>query len=152
MTAPDIAAQPPVSVAQSQLSLSNNLQSVKDNWKTILNKLGKATAGLLSSAQPTDFQNNILVLTFDASAQMNKKLCESNGRLEQIQSILSSVFDAPITVKLESAAAGSAPSQSVVSSPKLNTVQKGEAINHPAVKTVLLGLDATIIDVGENSQ
>ena len=157
ITAPDASSdvpEKPSTDSQPKISISHNLQSIKDNWQTILNalsvKLGKSAAGLLSGAQPTDFQNNVLVLTFGASAQMNKKLCESNGRLEQIQSALGNLFSAPVTVKLESAAADKSVASSAASA-KMSSSQKAEAINHPAVKTVLLGLDATITGVDENS-
>ncbi len=148
----DSTAQPPTD-SQPEISISHNLQSIKDNWQTILNtlsiKLGKSAAGLLSGAQPTSLGNNILTLTFDASAQMNKKLCESNGRLEQIQTALGNFLNAPVTVKLELAAADT--SASSAASAKMTTAQKADVINHPAVKTVLLGLDATITGVDENS-
>lgn len=156
MTIPDTAS---VEVArlstdsQPQISVSNNIQSIKDNWQNILNalaiKLGKSTAGLLSSAQPTDFQNNTLVLTFAASAQINKTFCESNGRLEQIQSALGSFLNTPVAIKLELAAdASPAPA---ASSTKMSSTQKAEVTSHPAVKMIILGLDATVTDVEENS-
>jgi len=94
--------------------------------------------------------NNILTLTFDSSAQMSKKLCESNGRLEQIQIALGNLFSAPVTVKLELAAADTSPA-ALAASAKMTSAQKADVINHPAVKTVLLGLDATITGVDENS-
>ncbi len=140
--------------SRPEISVSHDLQSVKDNWQTILNalsiKLGKSAAGLLSSAQPTDFNNNVLTLTFSAAAQMNKKLCESNGRLEQIQAVLGSFLNTPVTVKLELAAADASPDAPAASA-KMTSAQRADVINHPAVKTVLLGLDATITGVDENS-
>ena len=158
ITAPDTSSnstvQPPAD-SQPQSSLSHNLQSIKDNWQTILNalsiKLGKSAIGLLSGAQPTNLGNNILTLTFDASAQMNKKLCESNGRLEQIQAALGSFFGLPVTVKLELASTDTSPAVPAAST-KMTSAQKADVINHPAVKTVLLGLDATVTGVDENSK
>ncbi len=111
------AANPPAAQSQTNLAESavaapavlttlNDLQSIKNNWQTILQavseKLGKGTAGLLIAAEPTAFSGDVLTLTFGSTGQMNKKMCESNGRIDQIASVFSQYFAVPVKLKLES--------------------------------------------------
>ncbi|MFB0553664.1 MAG: DNA polymerase III subunit gamma/tau, partial [Phycisphaerae bacterium] len=69
-----------------------DIHSIQDNWQSLLGviaaKLGPGTGGLLSSAVPAQFEASVLTLEFVASAQMQKRMCESNGRAEQIQALL----------------------------------------------------------------
>jgi len=119
-----------------------------DDWQSILEiiaaKLGAGTAGLLSSAVPSRLENGLLTLHFPASAQMQKKMCESNGRTEQIQAVLSEQFSMPIKLNFEIAA------ETGRDQPKTIGQRKNEMVNDPAVRTVLIGLDATITGIDES--
>jgi DNA polymerase-3 subunit gamma/tau len=141
---------------QSKLPPLSDIQSIKDNWQGILKiisaRLGPGTGGLLSSAVPTRFEDGVLTFEFGASGQIYKRMCESNGRLEQIQSVLRERFSMPVELKFETTPdqhnqPEPAPPQN---GPKVGSQRKNELINHPAVKTVLMGLDAMITGVEEN--
>jgi len=128
------------------------IESIKDNWKNILTaiaeKLGNGTAGLLSSAEPTMFENGILTLTFPASSRMSKRMCESNGRAEQIQSLISRLYRREVKLEFEAA---DSQSQQGKNRPRETPAQReNEIVNDPAVKTVLTELGATITDIKEN--
>ena len=127
---------------------------MKDNWQGILGvittKLGPGTSGLLSSAVPARFENGVLTLEFGASAKMQKQMCESNGRAEQIQTLLSEQFSTPLRLKFEIAAEQQTQAAPDASRPKTTGQRRNEMINNPAVKTVLMGLDATITAVEED--
>ena len=129
------------------------LQSIKDNWQSLLGvittKLGPGTSGLLSSAVPARFENGVLTLEFGASAKMQKQMCESNGRAEQIQALLSEQFSTPLRLKFE-IAAGQTKAEVKKNQPKTTGQRRNEMINNPAVKTILMGLDATITSVEED--
>jgi DNA polymerase-3 subunit gamma/tau len=157
--------------------LPNDIQSIKDNWQNILKiittRLGPGTAGLLSSASPARFEGGVLTLEFSSSGQLHKKMCESNGRLEQIQSALSEQFSAPVTLKLEIAAGPPQQSEPLAEQPqsaerladkstpplpdnsaarpadKVTGRKRIDFANDPAVRTVLIGLDATITHIEE---
>jgi DNA polymerase-3 subunit gamma/tau len=128
------------------------INSIQDNWQSLLGvittKLGPGTSGLLSSAVPARFENGVLTLEFGASAKMQKQMCESNGRAEQIQSLLSEQFSRPLRLKFE-IAAGQTKGEIKKNQPKTTGQRRNEMINNPAVKTVLMGLDATITAVEE---
>ena len=130
------------------------INSIKDNWQSLLGvittKLGPGTSGLLSSAVPARFENGALTLEFGASAKMQKKMCESNGRAEQIQALLSEQLSTPLRLKFEIAAEQQTQAAPGASRPKTTGQRRNELINNPAVKTILMGLDATITAVEED--
>jgi hypothetical protein len=131
---------------------SLNMQTIQANWPTLLKEISKtfpATGGLLSSTQPTRFEEGILTLEFPASSLTQKKMCESNGRLTQIQTFLSEQFSTPVGIKLEVAAQEQPSGSADAEQPKGTTQRRNELMNDPAVKTVLLGLDATITNIEE---
>jgi len=131
----------------------NDVQSLIGNWpaalKLIADKLGPATAGLLGAAVPRRFEDGTLTLEFSASARMQKQMCESNGRAEQVQALLSKQFSTPLTLSFELA---ETPAQTKAEAKQTRTPaqRSNELINDPAVKTVLLGLDAKVIGIDED--
>jgi DNA polymerase-3 subunit gamma/tau len=146
--------------AKSQISEPSGLfgqtdiHSIQDNWQSLLGviaaKLGPGTVGLLSSAVPARFEDGVLTLEFGASAQMQKRMCESNGRAEQIQALLGEQLSMPIRLKFETAADEQTQGEPTAKQPKTSGQRRNELINDPAVKTVLLGLDATITGIEED--
>jgi hypothetical protein len=74
-------------------------------------------------------------------------MCESNGRTEQIESVLSEHLGRPIRIKFEMIAEPQ--SEGTNGREKPNGQNRREILNDPAVKTVLLGLDATITGIEE---
>jgi DNA polymerase III gamma/tau subunit len=134
----------------------NDIQSIKDDWQNILKivtaKLGNGTGGLLASSEPTRFDNGLLTITFPASAEVQKKMCESNSRAAQIQSILSEHCGIDLEVKFETAADTQTQTIPSANQPKTIGQKRAELINDPAVKTILMGLDATITGIDENQQ
>ena len=133
--------------------LINDIESIKKNWqsilKTIAGKLGNGTGGLLSSAVPTGFENGILTLSFPASAEMARKMCASNGRAESIRSLLGEYYQADVGLKFDIAADETPQAEPAPSQPKASSQKRNVLINDPAVKTVLMGLGATITGIEE---
>jgi hypothetical protein len=99
---------------------------------------------------PVRFENGVLTLQFDASAGMLRKMCESNGRAEQIQTVLSEHFSVPVRLKFETVTGHKTKAEIKKYPPKTTGQRRNELINDPAVKTVLMGLDATITGVEED--
>ena len=134
----------------------NDIQSIKSNWQNVLkiiaSRLGNGTGGLLASAEPTRFEDGLLTITFPASAEMQKKMCESNSRAAQIQSLLSEHCRTAIRLKFETAADEQTQIEPAVNQPKTTGQRRNELINDPAVRTVLMGLDATITGIEEDQQ
>ncbi|MBN1972902.1 MAG: DNA polymerase III subunit gamma/tau [Sedimentisphaerales bacterium] len=148
--------QPPITNNASKIAVSGsiNLQEIQSNWQNLLKEisksLGPGTGGLLSSAAPSRFEEGVLTLEFGASSQMQKKMCESNGRAAQIQAFLSEQFSIPIGLKFEVAQEEQSPEVAPVDQSKGTSQRRNELMNDPAVKTVLLGLDATITNIEED--
>jgi hypothetical protein len=146
----------PNSETQNAQALSgpSDLRSIKGNWQSLLRlittKLGPGTGGLLSSAVPRRFEDGVLTLEFGPSAQMQKRMCESNGRTEQIEALLGEQFSTPVRLKFEIAAGEQAQAEPTTTQPRTGSQRRNELINDPAVKTVLMGLDATITGIEED--
>jgi DNA polymerase-3 subunit gamma/tau len=129
---------------------AEDLRSIKDDWAGVIElvrvELGNGTVGLLSSAWPSQIDDDRLTVTFPATAQIQKKMLESNGRAEKIESVISKHFGRPVKLQLEVSAAHP---EAAPSAPKA-TGRRNELLNDPAVKMILTGLDATITGIEES--
>lgn len=124
------------------------VQSWPEILETIGTKLGNGTLGLLTGSTPRELKNNMLVIEFPPTGGVQKQMCENNGRSDQIASVLSECLGGTVHVKFELA---QAPSGDEAGSAAKPTPQKRyEIINDPAVKIVLLGLDATITGIEQD--
>ena len=142
---------PPAGEQTATSHKSSDAQSIKDNWQDTLSliktKLGPGTNGLLSSAVPIRFDQGILTLKFDMSAKAD--IFEKSSRKKQIEALLSKEFSTPVKLKLETAAVEQAKPEPGQTPPKTGSQRRNEIVNDPAVKTVLMGLDATITGIEE---
>ena len=125
-----------------------DLSSVKNNWPDILNiigkKLGKGTEALLNSATPTALEDNLLVLTMDRAS---KQMCESTGKKDAIQKLLRDCFGKAVNLKLE--ATDDEKQSTVDGQAESNSEKRNAMMKDPGVKTVLVGLGATITGIEE---
>ncbi len=110
-------------------------------------RLGNSTAGLMTGSAPRELRDNLLTIDFPAVNRIQKQMCESNGRADQIASVLSEHLGRPIRIKFEVIAEPQ--SEGTNGREKPNGQNRREILNDPAVKTVLLGLDATITGIEE---
>ena len=85
---------------------------------------------------------------FPASAKMQKEMFERNGRVEQIRSLLADQLSTPLTLSLE-VTDTPAQTKSEAKQTRTGAQKRDELINDPAVKEVLLGLDAKITGIEE---
>jgi hypothetical protein len=93
-----------------------------------------------------------LTITFPPSAEMQKRMCESNSRRVQIQSLLGEHCRTDIRLKFETAVDEQGQTKPAANQPKTTGQRRNELINDPAVRTVLMGLDATITGIEEDQQ
>jgi len=152
---------------KQSLSISlSDLDTLKDNWHQLLkiigSRLGQGTAGLLSSAVPMKFAGGVLTLGFNSRIQ--KKMCEINGRSEQLLSLLCECCNGLEKLEFEARSKDGSPSgvrrtakdgsrsKASESAGRIDSKTKNELINDPAVKTVLLGLDAKITKIEEKKK
>ena len=117
---------------------------------TIAGKLGNGTASLLNGSSPRELKDNVLTLEFPVGARIQKQMCESNGRAEQIAAVLSEHLGTPVRIKFELAAESQVEGTNDRTKPKPNGQKRYEILNDPAVKNILVGLDATITGIEEN--
>jgi DNA polymerase-3 subunit gamma/tau len=144
----------PINQKSQKISELSDIESIKSNWpgllKLITSELGPSTGGLLSTAEPARFEDGVLTIEFNPAARMQKSMCERNGRAEQIQDLLSRQFSAPVRLKFEIAEKAQVQDESAPAPSKSSSQRRNELMSDPAVKTVLLGLDATITGIEED--
>ena len=151
------AEKPSETAGDPQKNLAEmDLQSIASNWTGLLNSiaetLGNGTASLLTRAVPSELAGNILTITFDNSAKMQKKMCESNGRIDQIQPVLSSFLKKDIKIRLKLGESDVSAAGQAATKEKITRKQKeNEITGDPAVKTIITELGATITGFEESS-
>jgi DNA polymerase-3 subunit gamma/tau len=124
------------------------VQSWPEVLETIGTKLGNGTLGLLTGSTPRELKGNVLVIELPPTGGVQKHMCESNGRSDQIASVLSEYLGGTVHVKFELAQAPSGDEAGGAAKPAPQ--KRYEIINDPAVKIVLLGLDATITGIEQD--
>ena len=127
-----------------------NLETIKKNWQTLC-RLAKEkdTASLLDSAHPTKYEGNCLTLTF--SSEFDTSVCARKS--EQVTKLLSTILQIDITLNFQTDPDLSQPATangSTSKQPGKNIRQ--EALDDPAVKTLLAGMNATITNIHEVKQ
>jgi DNA polymerase-3 subunit gamma/tau len=124
-----------------------DIELIKSNWQSILESLkGKnaATGGFLNSAEPADWEDNVLTLSFPQSAGFAKQMCEK--RKGQIEQLLSEAIGNEIKVQFESSAEKTDEDQPGGRA-QADRKRRDQALSDPAVKTVLSGLNATVTGI-----
>lgn len=152
--------QPETKVEHTQqtpvIASGADIEQIKQNWQKIIDftksNANAKVSELLKKAVPLRLSGNVLSLGFDTSDEFSMKLCQSNGRAEVIESVLSSAVGTKIKVAFETIDNGGKPEQKP-KPPGAKASKKtiDEATNTPAVKTILSELDANIIDVSEEN-
>jgi DNA polymerase-3 subunit gamma/tau len=129
----------------------NDIEAIKGRWQNILDaisdKLGSGTRALLVSAQPVQFEGGVLTITLGAGGETKKRMCESNGKKEQLESIIGNCCGISVKLKFDAAANEQVKAEPAAEKSKTGGTRKNELINDPAVKTVLMELDATITGI-----
>ncbi len=146
-TAAKTAEKP--ALAQKTIDASD-IESISQNWPTVIaqisEKLGKATTALIGSAKPVKFEKHILTLSFVPAEAMHKRMCEQNGRLQQIEKVICECLGQPIHLELVLEHAEDTESPIQKGSP---TYRRNELLADPAVKTILAEFDATVTNIEE---
>ena len=125
----------------------NLAEAWPDILGTIAGQLGPVTSSLLTGSTPKSLDGDVLTVAFPATGRMHKEMCESNGRSDQIASALSEHLGRPLRVRFEVAVAAE---QRTANGDKSGTPGRYKLLNDPAVKTVLVGLDATVTGIEED--
>ena len=76
-------------------------------------------------------------------------MCQANGKPQEIQEALKDYFDRHVTLKFELAEEDSGGEPVPPKPVGLDSEARKELMNHPAVKTILMELDATVANITE---
>jgi DNA polymerase-3 subunit gamma/tau len=133
---------------------ADDIEQIKQYWGKIVDfarlRTNARVAELLKKAVPLRLDGGTLSLGFDVSDEFSMKLCQSSGKAEVIESVLSSALGTKIKAVFETIdSGGKAGQKPKPPGAKASKKTIDEAANTPAVKAVLFELDANIIDVEE---
>jgi len=129
-----------------------DIELIRSNWREILSSVkdkNSATGGFLDSAEPAGWDDDVLTLSFPQSAGFAKQMCEK--RKGQIEQLLSGAIGLETKVRFE-AMAPQADEAQTSGRPQADRKRKDEALNDPAVKTVLSGLNATVTGIDKTEE
>lgn len=132
---------------QAESAEEVSIELIKSNWQAILESAkGKnaATGGFLDSAEPADWRDNVLTLSFPQSAGFARHMCEN--RAGQVESLLSEAIGAETKVQFESSVQEADETQATGQA-QAESKKRDEALNEPAVRNLLSGLNATVTGI-----
>jgi hypothetical protein len=102
----------------------------------------------MQKSAPAHLAENTLTIEFDASAKLQQEMCSAPPRSEQLQETLCQCLGRQIRLVFalkKDEGLGTESSDGATLQAK-----RRELLNDPAVKTVLLGLNATVTDIKDN--
>ncbi len=120
-----------------------------DILSAVMANLSPATGSLLTGSSPKSLEGDLLTIQFPPNGRIQKQMCESNGRGDQIASALSERLGQSVRLAFELAEAA-ATSKAPAKDPKANSQGRYDMLNDPAVKTVIVELGATVTGIEEN--
>ena len=133
-----------------------DLQGIKDNWQSALAAITandpKASGYLkfLKLAIPAEWDKNILTLGFPKSSAFGKDICEK--RIDEIASDISAALGVNVKIKLTIGDFAPAQKDFKSAGAKLTSQQRQDALDDPAVKTLISGLNATVVQIDETKE
>ncbi len=121
-----------------------------ESWSGILESvakhLGAATTSLLTGSTPKGLSGDVLTIEFPSTGKMQKEMCESNGRSEQIAEALSGCLGRSVRVAFS---VGEAPQSEQAGERVPFAERQRQILSDPGVKSILMGLGATVTGIEE---
>ncbi len=147
--APPASATPATASAPTKTPPAPVSGDLTASWPDILTSLaetlGRGTVSLLQGSTPKNTADNVLTIEFPSTGKMQKEMCASKERCEQITAALSSYLGQPLRLQFELATAPA--KESGPGDSKTNAQKRYELLSDPAVKAVIVGLDATVTGI-----
>ena len=148
--APTPTPTPAPAPSPTPVAATNDLA---ERWPDVLaaiaGKLGNGTLGLLNGATAKTVEGDTVTIEFPPTGKMQKEMCERNGRGDEIASALGEYLGGPVRIKFGITEA----TEEEAAGPARPAKQKRyEILNDPAVKTVIVGLDATVTGIEGTSE
>ncbi len=139
---------PSASVSTGGPALDQLIESWPEVLASLSETLGKGTVGLLDGSKPKTMDGDALTVEFPATAKMQCQMCQNNGRSEQIASALSGYLGRTVSLRFELGTQSA--EKSAGGRSHITAQERYELLSDPAVKTVLVELDATVTNIEEN--
>jgi DNA polymerase-3 subunit gamma/tau len=127
---------------------SPELDSLREKWHDITDSVraqSASIAGYLASAEPTDFKNNTLTLSFPSTAKFAHEMCRKKS--EELTSALVLAIVPGIKLKFEIDKNNSTKKPPRAPGARMSQNEKNKALSDPAVQALLKGLDATPVEI-----
>ncbi len=132
---------------------AEDFDSLKAKWPQLTEALKKAlgpgTFAPLSTAEPLDFEDNVITLGFAPSAELSMNMCQSNGREDLIRQAFSQSLGRDIKLQMQLT---DSDKKKTDTEPKQNKSKGNGLIEDPAVKMILTEFEGTITGIQEDRQ
>ncbi|MCP4456368.1 MAG: hypothetical protein GY809_33345, partial [Planctomycetes bacterium] len=140
-------------------SQEGDIHMLSTQWEGLVSSLadtlGPGTTTLLAKARPAQWKNGVLTLAFGPGDKVQKGMCENNARAEAIkqalQERLNARFQLAFTIPEAAASPEAAAQPAQVTADEIRA-KRNDLLNDPGVKTVLVGLNATITNIEEKKE
>jgi hypothetical protein len=136
------------------------IERIRARWPLILEHLQSKGGGLAAKvgpATPLSFRNGVLTIAFsqaDPAAKMYIGICEQPYTRERLQTAFSEILCTPVVLKITAAETHGGSSRPTYKPRGARPSQKemDEILSDPAVKTLIVGLNARITAIQPESQ
>ncbi|MBN1815832.1 MAG: DNA polymerase III subunit gamma/tau [Sedimentisphaerales bacterium] len=131
----------------AHVDIEANLESLQAGWSAILEAVKQASpanVGFLAAGIPSSFSNGVVTLLFPASAEFARKMSETRAGV--LAEMLASVTGIDLQLRFETGQV----SQAAAPRPKgarTSHKQNQEVLDDPAVRTLLVGLNASVTQI-----
>jgi len=152
---PGIPAAPPLIPSDVPLTINR----IATSWPAVMEHLESRGGGLAAKvgpAVPAAFENGTLTIAFsssDPAARMYIGVCEQTYTKDRLQTAFSEVLGTPIALKVVIQNGPPAATAAPYKPRGARTSQKemNEILNDPAIKTLILGMNAKVTGIEEDS-
>lgn len=123
------------------------LESIKNNWDSIVSSAKGITGSMLKNGIPSDYSGSTLTLHF--KQEFNRIGCQD--RHDEICRIFKAATGASVNMKFELQTDSSSNAQEAPAAPAanrpINSTKRQEVLDDPDIKTIIAGLNATVSSI-----
>jgi len=130
--------------------VATSSESIKADWQAIIAAVRGKDAGaarVLEKAEPAGWSGNVLTLGFGRSAGFAMSMCRKQSG--KIAGLLSDALGTDISIRFETVDDKPDEQRTRPEGASPSRQEKAQALDDPAVKEVLKGLDATVAQIDE---
>ena len=139
---------PPVSIEVVADGSTLGLEGIKGVWSKVTDSIGATGvkfAGYLKRAEVAEWDSGTMVLAFPESAKFIMDMCQKKAG--EIGSAIGAALAVNVNVKFKVCSSIETKTETRSAGARPSREKRQEALDDPAIKTLLSGLDATVVQI-----